>query len=468
MQRLLEDATELSGIDYDIESYADIVSAIHVVQENLGITGTTAKEASTTISGSVASMRSAWANFLTSMNRSPEQVSKATSDLVDSVVTMVGNIIPKLSSIIPNVITGLSSVIQALMPQIPVILGSLLPSLLSGASLLLQELVAALPALLDVLSAVIPDAIAAIMTMMPMLLESALIIMESLASGLIESLPALIPAALDVIFTLVDTVLAHIDEVIDLAVDIIVVLTEGLVDALPKLIEKIPQIITGLVNALLAPDSIKRIVETSARLVLVLAQALVEAIPQLVLAVPKVIKGLVDAFKGAASMLKEIGPDLIEGLWNGLKENWSKLVSNVKNLGGELISGIKGIFGIHSPSTVFANIGEMCDEGLAVGLSGMSGTVADTKKMLSDEMGTGFGLETSMKVQRNLTQSGSYTAADGGSNLSSQIASAVYSALTGLTLNAEIKGTPNTQKFFDSMRAEAKLFKNRTGQEAFV
>ena len=109
----------------------------------------------------------------------------------------------------------------------------------------------------------------------------------------------------------------------------------------------------------------------------------------------------------------------------------------------------------------------MCDAGLAAGLSGMSGTVADTKKMLSDEMGTGFGVDTTMKVQRTL-QSSSYTAASENSNLSSQIASAVYSALTGLTLNAEIKGTPNTQKFFDSMRAEAKLFKNRTGQEAFV
>lgn len=467
MQRLLEDATELSGIDYDIESYADIVAAIHVVQDNLGITGTTAKEASETISGSVATMRSAWTNFLTSMNRSPEEVSKATSDLVDSVVTMVGNIVPKLGSIVPNIITGLSSLIQSLMPQIPVLLETLLPSLISGASLLLQELVTALPALLDVLSVVIPDAIAAIMTMTPMLLESALVIMESLASGLIESLPALVPAALDMIFTLVNTILDHIDEVIDLAVDLIVALGEGLVNALPMLIEKIPVVIGKLVEALTNPEMILKLVEGAVKLVVGLAFGLVEAIPQLILAIPKIIKALVDGLAASVNKFREIGPDLVAGLWEGIKEAWSGLVSGVKDLGGKLLSGIKGVFGIHSPSTAFAEIGEMCDAGLAAGLSGMSGTVADTKKMLSDEMGTGFGVDTTMKVQRTL-QSSSYTAASESSNLSSQIANAVYSALTGLTLNAEIKGTPNTEKFFSSMRAEAKLFKNRTGQEAFV
>ncbi|MBQ1430084.1 MAG: hypothetical protein IIZ05_00540 [Firmicutes bacterium] len=467
MQRLLEDATELSGVEYDIESYADIVAAIHVVQDNLGITGTTAKEASETISGSVASMRSAWANFLTSMNRSPEQLDKATSDLVDTVVTTVGNIIPKLASIIPNVINGLSSLVQALMPQIPVILGTLLPSLISGASLLLQELVTALPALLDVLSAVIPDVIQAIFTMLPMLLEAALVIVENLAQGLIAALPTLIPAAVDMILTLVTGLLEHLDDIIGLAIDLVVALADGIIDAIPILVEAIPKVIMGLVNALQNPDNLAKLAVAAVKILVELRGACIQAIPQLLAAVPQIIKGLVDAFKENAKKLVEVGPDIVAGLWNGIKNNWDTLISGIKDLAGDMISGIKGIFGIHSPSTVFANIGEMCDKGLAAGLSGMSGTVADTKKMLSDEMGSGFAVDTTMKVQRSLSQNG-YTAASESSNLSSQIAGAIYSALTGLTLNAEIKGTPNVQKLFDSMRAEAKLYKNRTGQEAFV
>ena len=467
MQRLLEDATELSGIDYDIESYADIVAAIHVVQDNLGITGTTAKEASETISGSVATMRSAWANFLTSMNRSPEEVSKATSDLVDSVVTMVGNIVPKLGSIVPNIITGLSSLIQSLMPQIPVLLETLLPSLITGATLLVQELVNVLPQILANLSAVIPDLINAIMTTLPMLMEAAIQIMLALGQGLIDAIPVLIPAAIDTIFGLVEGFLDNLDAILNVAIDLMLALALGLVEAIPKLIEEIPVIIGKLVEALTDPEMILKLVEAAVKIVVGLAFGLVEAIPQLILAIPKIIKALVDGLAASVNKFREIGPDLVAGLWEGIKEAWSGLVSGVKDLGGKLLSGIKGVFGIHSPSTAFAEIGEMCDAGLAAGLSGMSGTVADTKKMLSDEMGTGFGVDTTMKVQRTL-QSSSYTAASENSNLSSQIASAVYSALTGLTLNAEIKGTPNTQKFFDSMRAEAKLFKNRTGQEAFV
>ncbi len=494
MERLLEDAMEISGVEYDISSYADIVAAIHVVQKELrisGITaeeaaeavangtmteeeafeamGTTAKEASTTISGSVASMKSAWTNFLTSMNGSPDQIQKSTDALVNSVVTAANNIIPKLTSIIPNVINGIGTLVKSLMPQIPAILGTLLPSLISGASLLLQELVTALPALLDVLSAVIPDAIQAIFTMLPMLLDAALVITENLAQGLISALPALIPAALDVIFTLVDTILDHIDEILNLAIDLVVVLATGLVDAIPKLVEKIPQIIISLVNTLLAPDMIQKLVETSFQLIVVLSKALVDAIPQLILAVPEVLKGIVDAFKAGAATMKEIGPDLIDGLWKGLKENWNTLVSNVKNLGGDLISGIKGIFGIHSPSTVFANIGEMCDAGLEKGLSGIEGTVADTKNLLADEMNDSFSMNAALNIQRNIGQAGSLrTPAPGGNDTARTIAGAVYEALSNMTLAASIEGNPTMKKFFDEMRIEAKLYKNRTGQEAFV
>ena len=447
MERLLEDATELSGVEYDISSYADIVSAIHVVQDNLGITGTTAKEASETISGSVGSMRSAWANFLTSMNRSPEQLGKATDDLINTVVTAAGNIIPKLSTIIPNVISGFSSLVQSLIPQIPTILQSLLPSLIQGASALLKEFVTALPQILSILSAVIPDAIDAIMTMLPMLLESALVIVEELARGIIAALPTLIPAAVDMLLALVDGMLDHLDEIIDLAIDLIVALAQGLVAALPKLIEAIPRIIIGLVEGLLKSENLAKLGSAAVELMIALGNGI----------------------KKGIAKIAEVGTAIVEGLWNGIKENWNKLVENVKGLGGKLISSVKDLFGIHSPSTVFENLGIMCDEGLALGLENMADTVGDTKKLLSDEIGSGFGIDSTMKIQKSLTQGGNYTAAAaGGTALGNQIANAVYSALSGMTLNAELSGTPNSKKIFDEMRIQARLYSKRTGQEAFV
>lgn len=469
MERLLRDATALSGVEYDISSYADIVSAIHVVQDNLGITGTTALEASTTISGSVASMKSAWTNFLTSMNGTPEQMRTSTDALVSSVVTAAGNIIPKLTEIIPNIISGLGSIIQALMPQIPAIIGTLLPALVEGASLLVQQLVTLLPEILGSLSAVIPDTISAIMSMMPMLLEAAIQITMALGQGLIESIPLLIPAAVDMLFGLIDGFLDNLDELLDVAIEMMMALSLGLIDAIPRLTEKIPEIIIKLVEALTDPDMIVKLVEASFKIIGGLIIGLMEAVPELLKAIPPIIKALVDGIKGGVEKIKEIGPDLVAGLWEGIKGAWGKLVSGVKDLGSNLLSGVKSVFGIHSPSTAFDEVGKMCNAGLANGLEGMKDTIADTKSMLAEEMNDDFALNTSLNVQRNFANSGVLRPSSViNGNSAESIANAVYSALSNLALSASITGSPNMKRMFDDMRVEAKLYKNRTGQEAFV
>ncbi len=448
MQRLLEDATELTGVEYDIESYKDIVSAIHAIQTEMKISGisaeeaaeaiangtmteeeafnalgTTAKEAATTISGSIGSTKAAWTNFLTSMNDSPEKVGATTDALVNSVVTAANNIVPKLTAIIPNIINGIGTIIQALMPQIPAIIGTLLPAIISGATALVQQLITVLPQILASLSVVIPDIIQAITTMMPMLIDAAL--------------------------------------------QIIITLGQGIVDAMPKLIEKIPELITKLVDAIV--ENLPMIIETGIQILLYLVIGIVQAIPELILAIPKIITAIVDGIKSGIAKIKEVGPDLVAGLWQGIKDSWSKLVDGVKDLGSNLISGIKGIFGIHSPSTEFASIGEMCDAGLAEGLGGMKDTIADTKGMLADEMNDNFGMKTSLDVRSTLSTIGNVTPARSeGADMGSKVAAAVYDALSNLALNASISGTPDMKKFFSQMRVEAKLYKNRTGQEAFV
>ena len=114
MQRLLDDASKLSGIKYDISSYSDVVDAIHVVQTEMGITGTTAKEASTTIEGSVSSMSSAWDNWIAGMADSEANFSQLTSNLVDSIVTVVGNIAPRVIETVPRLVSGLGEIVEQL------------------------------------------------------------------------------------------------------------------------------------------------------------------------------------------------------------------------------------------------------------------------------------------------------------------------------------------------------------------
>lgn len=142
MQRLLDDASKLSGIKYDISSYSDVVDAIHVVQTEMGITGTTAKEASTTIEGSVSSMSSAWDNWVAGMADSEANFSQLTSNLVDSIVTVVGNIAPRVIETVPRLVSGLGEIVEQLATYIPQVIQELLPPLMSGVQDLLNTLVA--------------------------------------------------------------------------------------------------------------------------------------------------------------------------------------------------------------------------------------------------------------------------------------------------------------------------------------
>lgn len=174
MKRLLADAEKLSGQKFDLSSYADIVDAIHIVQTEMGITGTTAKEASTTIQGSVASMKSAWQNLLTGIADENADVSGLTDKLVDSVKTTVSNVMPRIQQII----SGILPVISEIFPQITPIIAEALPYLVSGATMLIKSLIAELPNILGNLFAALPDILTALFKDTPKLLEPILSIFE--------------------------------------------------------------------------------------------------------------------------------------------------------------------------------------------------------------------------------------------------------------------------------------------------
>lgn len=169
MQRLLVDANELNkqqGIitDYSIENFADIVEAIHVIQDNMGITGTTAKEAATTIQGSIGMMKAAWTNFLTGMADPDQDFDALLGNLVDSVVTVADNLVPRIAALLPRLVLGLSQLAQSLARYLPDIVGQLLPALISGVSALVGELVTAIPAILKVLIPTLVDSLNTILS----------------------------------------------------------------------------------------------------------------------------------------------------------------------------------------------------------------------------------------------------------------------------------------------------------------
>ena len=162
MQRLLEDAEKLSGIEYDISSYADIVDAIHVVQTEMGITGTTAKEASTTIQGSVSSMKGAWENLLVGMADDNADFGQLVNNLVDSAVTVGENIIPRVEQTIQGLATFISSASDTIIPLVVETIANNLPMIISAGVDLVVSLAGALIDAIPELLKAVPQIILAI------------------------------------------------------------------------------------------------------------------------------------------------------------------------------------------------------------------------------------------------------------------------------------------------------------------
>lgn len=159
MERLLADAEKLSGVKYDISSFADIIEAIHVIQESQNIAGTTAKEASTTISGSIGSVKAAWANLLSGLADGNQDIDQLVGNLSDSVMTAVDNIVPRLQTMAPRLVQAVQTLVSTLAPQLPGIISTVLPSMIEAATTLIGGLADVLPDLLGSIIDVLPNVV---------------------------------------------------------------------------------------------------------------------------------------------------------------------------------------------------------------------------------------------------------------------------------------------------------------------
>ena len=229
MERLIATANEINaqqGIatSYSIDSFADIVDAIHVVQENLDITGTTAKEASTTIQGSIASLGAAWENFLTGMADPDQDFDTLLNNLIDSALTAADNLIPRIVETTPRLVDGLTQIATNLSGYLPGILQELLPSILDGTQ-----------ALLDSVSAALPDLIGMAVDIAPQMVDFAVQLIGALAQGIIDNLPQLLTAAEEIADTILDGI-GDLCPALDPITDAIKVLLDNLDKIIPVVI----------------------------------------------------------------------------------------------------------------------------------------------------------------------------------------------------------------------------------------
>lgn len=452
MQRLLADAEKLSGVKYDLSSYADIVEAIHVIQTEMGITGTTAKEASTTIQGSVASMKAAWANLMVGMADDTQDFDLLLSNFIESIGTVADNLLPRIGV----VIEGMGKLVAGLAPEIasalPTLTNELLPNLVELGVQSISALVQGIQENGDSLAAgalsIVGTLAEGIAELLPMVADTAASLVVSLADGLTESLPNIIPVAIETISTLVENLTENANTIIDAGIQIIIALGEGLIAALPQLIETIPQIVINIANVI--NDNAPRLIKTALYLIGQLAIGLIKAIPTLIANIPQIIHAIVEAFMAfqwlnlgkqliegvangvkkagesmataakntfskfksklagveVASELKNIGKHIIDGIVGGIKNSLSRIANVAGKIKDTLLSKLKGLFKIASPSKLMKEeVGAYIGEGIAVGIEESGQMAVDAAETVANGIIDAFaGTETAVAYARRTAQ----------------------------------------------------------------
>ncbi|MFR5876321.1 MAG: phage tail protein [Eubacterium sp.] len=361
MIRLINDSGILKEkIDsLDNVSFDQIIQAIHAVQDDLDITGTTAKEASTTIDGSANSMKAAWTDFLAGIADGNQDTDLLLSNLLDSVMTFGDNVIPVIETILSNVADISNSDLKTILADIINALSEILPDLLevgvSAVEALISGIVDALPtlassgielifSLADGIIQAIPDLLAAIPEIVfalidgltenfPLLIQSGVDMLTKLGEGMKENLPALIEQALNSIDAFADMLTENLPLLIEAGIQMLFGLIQGLSEALPTLIEKVPEIVSKFAD--LINDNMPTILKAGIQLLIELVKGIIQAIPTLIENIPKIIKAIIKVWE--AYNWLNLGKTVISGLKKGVTGNLSK----VKDIGKNILDHMK-------------------------------------------------------------------------------------------------------------------------------
>ena len=307
MERLLADAEKLTGVKYDINNLNDVYQAIHAVQEEMGITGTTAKEAASTLEGSMASAKAAWDNF---MNGSGD-----ADQLADAFATAADNIVKNLAEIIPRFAETLPALGGAIIAQIPGLVAAIVPAVLSAGQSVLKQLQ---DAVLDFDFAGTADKVVQMITGfiegdgLGSLLDTLVTIFTGIVNGISSMLPSLLPALIELISYVVTSLLDQLPAILDCALELILGLAQGILAALPVLIEALPEVISSIVEFLIS--AVPQIIDAGIELLMALVDALPVIIDALVDALPQIIRATVTALIAAAPQIARAGIKLLGAL----------------------------------------------------------------------------------------------------------------------------------------------------------
>lgn len=435
-------------------AYGDLVEAIHIVQTDMNITGTTSKEAASTIQGSLGMLSASWTNLLTGLGDESADLGTLFDNVIESALTVVDNIQP----IATRAVQGIATLIQKLAPvvanNLPQIVNTLMPALTSAVISLISSLSSVLPTLLKTVSDLIIKVLPVFMQMLPTILSSLFDMITALATWLAEGdnvnqiiqgildlvtllagqldiiLPILFPALIKIIGAVatelsspenIKTVLTAVVLVIKAIVDGIIAAAPDFVMAIYNIGQQIYNTISQFLNwmaDLITPgleffinkfkswgESIKNwisglitnVKEKFSVWLTNIKTAFSDGFEAVKTKINDIITGIKTFVSDTITTLKElpekalsIGKDLLGGLWNGISDKTQWVLDQIAGLGTKITNKVKKVFGVASPSKVFAEIGGFLAEGLGVGFDD------EISNVQSDMLKSADGLTASM------------------------------------------------------------------------
>jgi phage-related protein len=350
MARLLADATAISGIEYDISSYGDVVDAIHVIQTEMGITGTTAKEASSTISGSIGQMKGAWANLLTGIGDDTQDFGALIDNFVASVETVGDNLLPRIEVVLGGVVKLVQGLAPKIIEKVPSLISQLLPPILSGATSLLQAVVSVIPELVNLIVEQAPVFIDACIQIIESIVQALPVVVESLASALPTLLPVVISGLVKLIVLLcqilpqiiqpiTDNLPLIITSVVDALIMNLPILIQGLIQLVVALGMAIPQILSQLWTVITdyCSQGTSALFAKIKEWILLLFPQSGEAIWSVLVTIKNYFVMWIENIKAVLSVIVSVISTPFKLAWNGIKQIWSncvgffsQIISNVK------------------------------------------------------------------------------------------------------------------------------------------
>ena len=348
-------------------------------------------------------------------------------EFIDMGVQMVTSLISGIVSNAPTIASAAVQIVETLVEGI----AELLPLLIEGAAQLIAGLATglakSLPKLVPTIVDVVLKIVQTLIDNIPLLIDAALQLITGLAQGIINAIPVIVAALPQVITSLIDGLLSAIPQIIQAGIDLLTALVAALPEIIAAIEEAIPQIISSIVNALWG--NIDQIIMAGVQLFVALIQNLPTIIVEIVKAVPQIVSGIVQAFESMSGEMINAGANLLHGLWEGISGAASWLWEKVSGWASSLVSGIKDFFGIHSPSTVFAEIGGNMADGVGVGFTDRMGGVEGD---MTAAMGGAGALTAAQAV--NAVNNGIVANIEG---LSGAVNAIVERVITGLTAQAQ-------------------------------